>query len=362
MRVRKTISVFLAAVLVTVALLNLSVSAEEIKLNRTSLVIPIEYVTQLSVIGYDGVVQWASSNSEVVQVRADGRIKAFKEGTATIAAKCGELILTCKVTVTEYWTWQSPPPPKAPLTQEKLDKLREDFKNQSRASYEELGYVGFFNADIQDETIVRYCGNYNGYDVIVAAAEYYPSDKFQPETEAVIADCRFVYFDSQNYPKVLYRVLVYKDGLFIDIKDAYEQGLISRNDVRRIEYEANFYDKYRDADKWGEPGVSMALPRQLIAQMRSDVRRDFRGETYITASYGTFNGYPVVRISPAAITLAGGYIFVDGYVFHLSHGTVRPWLYKDSQFISIQTAYLLGYLSDKDLYVIYRRHARSRYA
>lgn len=76
-------------------------SGTKIKLNKTSLTIPVKKAYQLkaTVSGTSGTVKWSSSNSKIVYVNSSGKIAAKKTGKATITAKVNGVKASCKVTV-----------------------------------------------------------------------------------------------------------------------------------------------------------------------------------------------------------------------------------------------------------------------
>ena len=68
--------------------------------------------------------------------------------------------------------------------------------------------------DDKDTGNVRYYGGYNGYAVL-----YVSSGAFEMPGLIVIGNRRFE-------SRVLFYLLMYKDGMFIHLKDAYEQGIV----------------------------------------------------------------------------------------------------------------------------------------
>lgn len=76
-----------------------------ISLNKTDVTFVPGKRTVLSVIykpddtTYDKTVKWSSSDTNVVIVYSNGKIKAIAPGTATVTATVGDLTATCPVTV-----------------------------------------------------------------------------------------------------------------------------------------------------------------------------------------------------------------------------------------------------------------------
>ncbi|MCH5193240.1 MAG: serine hydrolase [Oscillospiraceae bacterium] len=99
---RRLLSVFMAVILV-ISFTQLPVSAASLKLNRSSVDIPVDYYTTLKVKGAKGTVKWSSENSKIASVEpVDGKsadIIGKKTGTATIFAKVDGTTLKCRVNV-----------------------------------------------------------------------------------------------------------------------------------------------------------------------------------------------------------------------------------------------------------------------
>lgn len=78
-------------------------SVEKLTLNNQSAVLCVGETLQLVAtkdpIDAVGTVSWSSSSSSVVQVDANGKIKAVGKGKATITAKCGSVSATCTVEI-----------------------------------------------------------------------------------------------------------------------------------------------------------------------------------------------------------------------------------------------------------------------
>lgn len=74
---------------------------EKPRLNETSLKMTRKRTYQLKLKGAQGKVRWKSSNSSVVSVSENGRIKAKKAGTCVITAKCAGKKYRCDVRVYE---------------------------------------------------------------------------------------------------------------------------------------------------------------------------------------------------------------------------------------------------------------------
>lgn len=97
------------------------IAVTSIELNQTNLSINLdETATLVATVkpdnATDKTVSWSSSDTEVATVDETGKVKAIKEGSATITAKAGDKTAECKVTVC------------IPVTSIELDKTRLELK------------------------------------------------------------------------------------------------------------------------------------------------------------------------------------------------------------------------------------------
>ncbi|MBQ8825642.1 MAG: CAP domain-containing protein [Oscillospiraceae bacterium] len=99
---KKIISVIFAAVMMAV-MCTVSVSAAGVKLNKTSVSVPIGYRTALTVSGASEKVEWSVKDSKIASVQStgDASAKVVGKGTGTtyVYASANGKTLKCKVTV-----------------------------------------------------------------------------------------------------------------------------------------------------------------------------------------------------------------------------------------------------------------------
>lgn len=92
----------ITAALMVAALCAVPASAASVKLNKTSVNLPIGYTTTLKVSGADSV-KWSSKDSSIAKVKSakgnTAKISGLKSGSTYIYAKVGKTTLKCKVTV-----------------------------------------------------------------------------------------------------------------------------------------------------------------------------------------------------------------------------------------------------------------------
>lgn len=99
---KKVVCIFIAFVM-TAALWQFPVSAAKLSVSKTSVKLPVNYYSTLTVKGAKGTVSWSSDNKKVVSVKTvtdnSADIIGIGEGTAYVSAKADGKTLKCKVTV-----------------------------------------------------------------------------------------------------------------------------------------------------------------------------------------------------------------------------------------------------------------------
>lgn len=99
---KKIVCIFISAVM-TAALWQFPVSAAKLSVSKTSVKLPVDYYSTLTVKGAKGTVSWSTENKKVVSVKTvtdnSADIIGIGEGTAYVYAKADGKTLKCKVTV-----------------------------------------------------------------------------------------------------------------------------------------------------------------------------------------------------------------------------------------------------------------------
>lgn len=75
--------------------------AATIKLNKKAISLDVGKTQKLKVYGTNAKVKWSSTKPSVAKVSKGGTVTAISSGTATIKAKVGKKVMSCKVTVKE---------------------------------------------------------------------------------------------------------------------------------------------------------------------------------------------------------------------------------------------------------------------
>jgi len=89
-----------------------------------------------------------------------------------------------------------------------------------------------------DIFIEKYYGTYNGCAVVSinGKSNYTPEQEFPFRVETVLSGVSF--FDIDIY-SAFFPIVVYKEGIFFSLPDAYEQGLLKISDLKDIAYHQN---------------------------------------------------------------------------------------------------------------------------
>lgn len=77
----------------------ITIQAQTITISKKKVTIRKDSTVQLKIFGTERKVKWTSSNKKIAVINQKGKVTAKKKGKATITAKVGEEICTCKVTV-----------------------------------------------------------------------------------------------------------------------------------------------------------------------------------------------------------------------------------------------------------------------
>lgn len=72
-----------------------------VKLNKKAITLDVGSTQKLKVTGTKAKVKWRSTKSRIAKVSKSGVVTAVSSGSATIKAKVGKKVLSCKVTVKE---------------------------------------------------------------------------------------------------------------------------------------------------------------------------------------------------------------------------------------------------------------------
>jgi len=121
--------------------------------------------------------------------------------------------------LTGYYTSETPEGIlRGKLSEEKKAEIEKDFANSS---------IALSNPYTNNPKVSRYYCSFKGYDILII-------DDFEA-VECVWGSMEIAgYYFHFAYEAYKTRFFAYKDGVFIKMKDAYESGIFSEEDIRRI--------------------------------------------------------------------------------------------------------------------------------
>ena len=125
-KTKKLFMMLLVCLLVSMAVMPISVSAA--KLNKKRITLNVGKTYTLKTAGIKGKITWSSNKKSIATVSSKGVVKAVKKGTAVVTAKYGKKKLTCKVTV------------KQPVTSIKLNKTSVTLKKGNKLTLKAIAY------------------------------------------------------------------------------------------------------------------------------------------------------------------------------------------------------------------------------
>ncbi len=104
-RYLKKLMCILPVLILAMCFMSVSVSAESVKLSRTSVTLPVGYSIKISASGAGDDLTWSVGDSSVAEVKLAGdstvKIAGKKTGNTVVYAKTGRKTLKCKVSVRE---------------------------------------------------------------------------------------------------------------------------------------------------------------------------------------------------------------------------------------------------------------------
>ena len=221
-----------------------------------------------------------------------------------------------------------------------------------RAAHRRIGYDPrrFFNEE--NFKIYRYYGKRNG--------KIFLSEKYDYDYPGIfeIAGYKFLIDNGAN------EVLVYADGEFTELTEAYEKGIVSKDDVAFVHGRTMAYAEYFREGlseiapparlKIGKPykespiTLSEELQREIVWEYIADstmLEEDLLS-SYAVRCYGrSGDTYAVMIDGPYMYTQAIRSETVAGYTFTFSDGQ-RMYVYKCGEFYSRYKAYTLGIITE----------------
>lgn len=205
------------------------------------------------------------------------------------------------------------------------------------------------SADIQKMTaedilVLDYYGKYSGYEIV----QIFFKNVQMTFDEVSLRIGRYEFlFNGSTAPYFF----AYKDSEFIPVKDAYEQGLLSQNDLSYISVE------FGAEIKWLEPGAELEREmcdafEEYLKEIKHNYRPDL-GALKVVEYYGSYNGYRIAQMGFEnwVVTTDVGQVDIAGYTFTFASSAYPKYFlaYKDGEMLLVKDAYAQGLVSKEDI-------------
>ena len=222
--------------------------------------------------------------------------------------------------------------------------LRKDYLRQFRSEYPDI------EVTLEDINVQAHYGTYSGCEVVYMGE---PLGYTQAFRSVVVAGYIITLGSSQ-------KLYVHKDSHFYTIKEAYDAGYITTEDVEN--FGPKVTSKFR---KWSpppthtphpdvegvDPAVALTLRKDYLQQLRSeDPKMEITlDDIYVQDYYGTYSGCEIVYMgAPLVYTMAERRVVVAGYIITLGSGQ-KLYVHKDSHFYTLNEAYVTGCITKEDV-------------
>ena len=233
---------------------------------------------------------------------------------------------------------------------EKENQIRLDYLQKLKETHpDDSAYQDLMPEDI---VIWDHFGEFSGYDVVTMDIRDSLHDAAIESVE--VAGYLFTFPTTQTCD----RTFAYKDGSFVHFKEAYETGLLTKEDVHQIAVvrEARYPGSTRRINK--EEQIRLDYLQYLIKKHPGDSgyqNLTWNHHIHIEKAYGHFSGYDL--LSMAAVDPEDDIITsveIAGYLFAFpsTQACDRIFAYKDGSFVHFKEAYETGLLTKEDVHQI----------
>ena len=225
--------------------------------------------------------------------------------------------------------------------------------------YESADYIR------ENAEICSYMGQYNGYTALCIDGRkiWQTPSEWIPDP---VAGYDFVHGSNSN------RLVLYKDGTFVPLHDAYEQGIVTETDIQKM------YERHSGKDSTTDSSYvetnAVITPKsdlQLDEATKQQIKKDYvlfqkqhnpdnalyqnlTVDSVIIDSYhGTYNGCIALFIREKGQVFADIQIeeTIAGYPFKYGSSYIMS-VYKDGEFADVADAYEQGWLTKEDIKAI----------
>ncbi|MCL2088011.1 MAG: dockerin type I repeat-containing protein [Oscillospiraceae bacterium] len=224
-----------------------------------------------------------------------------------------------------------------PLSEEMEIRIKEDWV----AGYpEHPDYTG--SEYTIDKVEIAYYGTYN-QNVAVMMFDNFYCYPLMPSIEE-IAGVTFYYPDGNT-------ILVWCDGDFIQLGSAYEQKLLTQEDLKNIGYYYNI--------KPTKPELASEMEQRIIEDFLCYISDIYipQGEDriWIEKYYGRYSGCEVIFMGGVVADDIERHIEIAEHMFRFG-SSQSIHIYRDSTFMAIEDAYESGWITAEDVESIWKEH------
>ncbi len=238
-----------------------------------------------------------------------------------------------------------------------LERLSEDAEKSLKEDFLTYSSEKWTGVTASDMFIYYYYGTYNGCEAVVM----YNRNSAMNDSEKIISVAEYQLI----LPSGSLEILLHKDGTFINVNEAYDNGVITASDVKMMKY----YEETKQANQQFTNSIPKNEHEELkplatervkqicedYAEFLSDENKTLNEEdVFVFDYYGTYNDGEVVVMNRYDIPTANEEkeITIAGYTMILSSTDFNIYLHRNSTFIDINSAYETGHLNESDIEAI----------
>lgn len=189
-----------------------------------------------------------------------------------------------------------------------------------------------------NDQVLAYLGAYSGCEVV------YMGNSLSALRLSTVEIGEYTF----EYPTYSGYLLVYNYSTFMPLKDAYEVGWITDEDLAAI-----YTENCKVIAELKETGKAPYTAVEMEQRMRIDYCIYAEGTNawvYDIGYYGTYNGCEVVFVNKNVMTIAViSRVDVNGLRFEFPSPAAALYVYKDSQFLRIDEAYEAEWITAEDV-------------
>lgn len=217
-----------------------------------------------------------------------------------------------------------------------ISEIKQDYFNEFVASMPEK--------NVDDVIINYYIGEYNGYYILMLSYK----------GEAIFDIIGTIYFDEAELTYYDSNILrAWKDGTFYDLKELYESGKLSMNDIEEI---IKQYNSMNLENLGINEEIELDIKRSYISNFcNNEIGLD---EIKIEKYYGCYNNYYAILIKELNKGDTGALrdVVIEGLTFRYPYSNREILLWKSGEFINLTKAYENNLIQKDDLIKIHQMY------